>query len=191
MDTQQFETRVAGLELVDQRGVVPEQFGRRGTEAGPDFMAELEIVEDRLQVVQFVGQGDGPHRNGGRVEPGEMFYTSGGDRIFPKGMPAGKVSVVRQGRTFREIFLVPVGFQQGLEEVLVVTGGVNSEIPDPATATANPAMYMTPQAEPPKPGPVGPSGSTGPSGATGVVNADPTAIVRFLDIGTRITPSGR
>jgi len=125
-------------------------------------------------------------QNEEKVEPGEMFYTSGDDRIFPKGMPAGKVSVVRQGRTFREIFLVPVGFQQGLEEVLVVTGGVNSEIPDQATATANPAMYMTPQAEPPKPGPAGPSGSTGPSGVTGVVNTDPTAISNLTTDADRL-----
>ncbi|MBL8231340.1 MAG: hypothetical protein JNL98_22790 [Bryobacterales bacterium] len=60
-----------------------------------------------------------------KVEVGEKFYTSGDDRIFPKGMPVGEVKVVRPGRTFKEIFVAPSGFSQGLEEVLVVVEGVH------------------------------------------------------------------
>jgi len=82
-----------------------------------------------------------------------MFFTSGDDRIFPKGMPVGKVTVVRAGRTFKEIFLVPAAFQQGLEEVLVVIEGINGVIPDAEQQrnTANPEVYLQPQ-EAPKPG---------------------------------------
>src|SRR5262245_49021937 len=32
-----------------------------------------------------------------KVEQNEWFYTSGDDRVFPKGMPAGQVKVVRPG----------------------------------------------------------------------------------------------
>lgn len=60
-----------------------------------------------------------------KVDVGEKFYTSGDDRIFPKGMPVGEVKVVRPGRTFKEVFVAPSGFSQGLEEVLVVIEGVH------------------------------------------------------------------
>jgi rod shape-determining protein MreC len=60
-----------------------------------------------------------------KVEVGERFFTSGDDRIFPKGMPVGEVKVVRPGRTFKEVFVAPSGFSQGLEEVLVVIEGVH------------------------------------------------------------------
>lgn len=64
-----------------------------------------------------------------KVEPGEKFYTSGDDRIFPKGFPVGEVKVVRPGRMFKEIFLAPSGFAQGLEEVLIVVEGVHQPLP--------------------------------------------------------------
>jgi rod shape-determining protein MreC len=64
-----------------------------------------------------------------KVEVGERFFTSGDDRIFPKGLPAGEVKVVRPGRIFKEIFLAPSGFASGLEEVLVVLEGVHQVLP--------------------------------------------------------------
>jgi rod shape-determining protein MreC len=82
-------------------------------------------------------------QNEEKVEPGEMFYTSGDDRIFPKGMPVGKVTVARQGKTFKEIFVVPSGFQQGLEEVLIVVEGVHQPIPD-MQRDASPEVYIMP-----------------------------------------------
>ncbi len=92
-------------------------------------------------------------QNEEKVEVGEMFYTSGDDRVFPKGMPVGKVTVVRPGRTFKEIFLVPAAFQQGLEEVLVVIEGVHGAIPDPEEqrTTANPEVYLQPSQDSAKP----------------------------------------
>ncbi len=85
-------------------------------------------------------------QNEEKVDVGEMFYTSGDDRIFPKGMPIGKVTVVRPGRTFKEIYLNPTGPQQGLEEVLVVIEGVNGTIPDvqEQKTTASPDLYLQP-----------------------------------------------
>ncbi len=75
-------------------------------------------------------------QNEEKVEVGEWFYTSGDDRIFPKGLPAGTVSVARQGKTFKEIFVAPAGFQNGLEEVLIVLEGVHQNIPEiPAAST--------------------------------------------------------
>jgi rod shape-determining protein MreC len=112
-------------------------------------------------------------QNEEKVDPGEMFYTSGDDRIFPKGMPVGKVTVVRPGKTFKEIFVVPSGFQSGLEEVLIVTEGIHGTIPDPQTATANPNVYLMPPPEAPK-APSGKAAAT-PDQKSASAPADPAA----------------
>ena len=83
-------------------------------------------------------------QNEQKVEPGEQFFTSGDDRIFPKGLPVGEATVVREGKSYKEIFVTPSGLQNGLEEVLIVTEGVHVPIPeapaDVATgASAGPA----------------------------------------------------
>ena len=89
-------------------------------------------------------------QNEEKVEVGEMFFTSGDDRIFPKGLPAGVAAVVRAGKNFnKEIFLTPSGFQNGLEEVLIVLEGVHQAVPD-ALPPKSPGVYMLP-APPPEP----------------------------------------
>jgi rod shape-determining protein MreC len=56
------------------------------------------------------------------VQPGEALVTSGGDRIFPKGLPIGKVITVSMGRNlFLNIGLKPAADLNRLEEVLVIT----------------------------------------------------------------------
>jgi rod shape-determining protein MreC len=69
-------------------------------------------------------------QNEEKLDEGEWFYTSGDDRIFPKGLPVGEATVVRAGRTHKEIYVTPSGFQSGLEEVLIVVEGVHAPIPD-------------------------------------------------------------
>jgi len=56
------------------------------------------------------------------VQPGETVVTSGGDRIFPKGLPVGSVSKASQGKeTFLDIRVKPATNLGKLEEVLVIT----------------------------------------------------------------------
>jgi rod shape-determining protein MreC len=56
------------------------------------------------------------------VPPGEMVLTSGGDGIFPKGLPIGKVSKITPGSDlFLNIQVRPAADLSRLEEVLVVT----------------------------------------------------------------------
>jgi rod shape-determining protein MreC len=81
-------------------------------------------------------------QNEEKVDVGEMFYTSGDDRIFPKGMPVGRATVVRQGKTAKEIYVVPSGFQNGLEEVLVVVQGEHQSIPNPTETAASDNIYL-------------------------------------------------
>jgi rod shape-determining protein MreC len=77
-----------------------------------------------------------------KVEVGEMFYTSGDDRIFPKGMPVGRVNVVRQGKTFKEIYVVPSGLQNGVEEVLIVVQGEHQAIPQYSESASPGNVYL-------------------------------------------------
>jgi rod shape-determining protein MreC len=56
------------------------------------------------------------------VQPGEALVTSGGDRVFPKGLPIGTVAKVSMGRNlFLDIQLKPAVDLNRLEEVLVIT----------------------------------------------------------------------
>jgi rod shape-determining protein MreC len=96
-----------------------------------------------------------------KVEVGEMFYTSGDDRVFPKGFPVGVARVVRGSSPYQEILVEPSGLQQGLEAVLIVLEGVHQTIPE--AAPANAPVYL---GTPPPPGegeavgqPAGPAGT--------------------------------
>jgi len=65
------------------------------------------------------------------VQPGEKILTSGGDRIFPKGLPAGVVTgVSRSSDAFLNIRVRPAANLGKLEEVLVITQ--QEEKPPPA-----------------------------------------------------------
>jgi len=65
-----------------------------------------------------------------KVEPGEEVLTSGGDRIFPKGLPVGKVVSVEPGKDlFLSIRVVPAARLDQVEEVLVITR-ITEKMPD-------------------------------------------------------------
>ncbi len=65
-----------------------------------------------------------------KVVPGEDVITSGGDRIFPKGLPVGKVASVQPGKDlFLNIRVIPSCRLDQLEEVLVVTH-MTEKLPD-------------------------------------------------------------
>jgi rod shape-determining protein MreC len=65
-----------------------------------------------------------------KVEVGETVVTSGGDRIFPKGLPIGTVSSTFPGRdVFLNVRLKPAANLDRLEEVLVITE-VKAQEPD-------------------------------------------------------------
>ncbi|HWB95880.1 MAG TPA: rod shape-determining protein MreC, partial [Bryobacteraceae bacterium] len=90
----------------------------------PDFAAG--VVSQKHDVKGIIkGQGYADCRvdyvpNEEKVDVGEMFYTSGDDRIFPKGFPVGKVRIVRPGSEFKEILIQPQGLEHGAEEVLIL-----------------------------------------------------------------------
>ena len=75
-----------------------------------------------------------------KVEPGEWLYTSGDDRIFPRGFPVGVVKVVRSAQPFKEILVDPSGMARGLDDVLILVEGVHQTIPD--TPPANQSVFI-------------------------------------------------
>lgn len=79
-------------------------------------------------------------QNEEKVDPGEWFYTSGEDRIFPKGFPVGMAVSVEPGQGMKDIRLNLSGAPGGVEQVLVILQGVHQPIPTapppPEEATA-------------------------------------------------------
>jgi len=80
-----------------------------------------------------------------QVQPGDRVLTSGGDGIFPKGLPVGTVTRVSPGHElFLDIRVQPATNLAKLEEVLVVTQVVDRE---PASADAGNARAVDVLAE--------------------------------------------
>lgn len=93
-----------------------------------DSGAGVILQNSRLQgVLKGTSQGEvflGDIMSDEKVEAGEPVITSGGDRIYPKGLPVGTVTVARQDRDsepFLYIKVKPAADLNRLEEVLVVT----------------------------------------------------------------------
>ena len=111
-------------------GVISQKHRVHGTLKGQG-LGQTTVIVDYVQ-------------NEVQVEPGEWFFTSGDDLIFPKGMPVGTARVVRPGKVFKEIYLDPSGFQNGPEEVLIVLEGVHQVIPESQTTASGPYHLLAP-----------------------------------------------
>ncbi len=124
-----YPTAAMMMEITDPRfaaGVISQKHHVAGTLKGQD---KSVVIVDDVQNEQTVDQD-------------EMFYTSGDDGIFPKGLPAGQVTLVRSGKARKEIYVTPTGFQNGLEDVLIIIEGVHAPIPD--APLANQPVHLMP-----------------------------------------------
>ncbi len=114
-----------------------------------------------------------------KIEPGERILTSGGDRVYPKGMAVGTVSRVNPAGTFLNVEVKPSAQLNGLEEVLVITKIVEKapEVNDqsaPVRAIDILAQRL-PSVPPPKPAPENKAPATAqpkPAGATAKPNPE-------------------
>ena len=102
----------------------------------PGFAAGVESQKNHVRGV-LKGLGNGTARvdyvpAGQKVEVGESFFTSGEDRVFPEGLPVGKVTSVRDGGNLEDITIDPSGAQTAAEEVLVILDPVHQTIPEEA-----------------------------------------------------------
>ncbi len=136
-----------------------------------NFAAGVISQKNRVHGI-FKGQGyEGAGKiehvqNEQKIDQGEWFYTSGDDRIFPKGLPVGEVTTVRQGKAEKEIYISLSGFKNGLEEVLIVVEGVHAPIPD--APVTNQTVHLL---APPPPDTGGPATNVQPM-QTGPVSTD-------------------
>lgn len=71
-----------------------------------------------------------------RIKPGESLLTSGGDRVFPRGLPVGTIESIAldpDHQPFTAITIRPAANLAQLEDVLVVTGApTDPQATDPA-----------------------------------------------------------
>ena len=93
-----------------------------------------------------------------KIEAGDVVVTSGGDRVFPKGLPVGTVDKIQTGSdAFLSVRIRPAARLARLEEVLVITKIVektpdaNDTLTGPVRA-ADILAQRLPTVEPPKPG---------------------------------------
>jgi rod shape-determining protein MreC len=73
-----------------------------------------------------------------RIKPGEQVVTSGGDQVFPRGLPVGTVESIApdpQHQPYTAITIKPAADLSQLEEVLVITG-TSATLPAEAKADA-------------------------------------------------------
>jgi rod shape-determining protein MreC len=114
-----------------------------------------------------------------KIEPGERILTSGGDRVYPKGMAVGTVSRVSPAGTFLNVEVKPSAQLNRLEEVLVITKIVE-QAPKVADQSAplraiDILAQRLPSVPPPKPAPQNKAPATEqpkPAGTTAKPNAD-------------------
>ena len=130
----------SGMAVVTPEGIVGKVVAAYPTASlvllitDPTFAAGVVSQKNRVAGT-LKGQGHGVCivdyiQNEQKVDLGEWFYTSGYDRVFPRGFPVGQVSVVRNGRNGKEVYINPAGLQGGPEGVLIVLEGVHSQIPE-------------------------------------------------------------
>ncbi len=98
----------------------------------PTFKVGVESQKGHIHGVLDCGSGKcavEQIQNEEKVDPGEWFFTSGEDRIFPKGFPVGTAVSVQPGQGMKDVKLNLSGTPGAAEEVLVVLQGVHQPIP--------------------------------------------------------------
>ncbi len=113
----------------------------------PTFKVGVESQKGHVHGVLDCGSGRckvEQIQNEEKVDKNEWFYTSGEDRIFPKGFPVGSVVSSEPGQGMRDIWLKLSGAPGGVEEVLVVLQGVHQVIPPARVEDETTAKTMPP-----------------------------------------------
>jgi len=116
----------------------------------PGFAAGVESQKNHTHGV-LKGVGNESARidyvpTGQKIDVGEMVFTSGEDRIFPKGLPVGKITSVKEGSNFQEIYVQPTAVESAPEEVLVIVDPVHQEIPEAPASDA--PVFLAPDVKP-------------------------------------------
>jgi len=116
----------------------------------PTFKVGVESQKGHIHGVLDCGTGKctvQEIQNEDKVDVGEQFYTSGEDRIFPRGFPVGTVVSAVPGQGMKDIKLNLSGAPGGAEQVLVVLKGVHQAIPNAPPEETTAAMLPVPPPE--------------------------------------------
>jgi len=133
-----------------------------------------------------------------QVQTGETVLTSGGDQIFPKGLPVGTVTKVANGKDlFLNIDIKPAANLAKLEEVLVLTEKQDRQaitednarvraadilaqrlpsVPDKPATDANATAATSPGASKPAASPANPKPNGGTANPTAGINKSTNGI---------------
>ncbi len=113
----------------------------------PTFKVGVESQKNHVHGILACGGGKcavEQIENQEKVDPGEWFFTSGEDRIFPKGFPVGSVISSEPGQGMKDVRLNLSGSPDAAEEVLVVLQGVHQQIPAAPPAIEDVTAKMLP-----------------------------------------------
>ncbi|MDQ2774039.1 MAG: hypothetical protein M3Y57_03790 [Acidobacteriota bacterium] len=113
----------------------------------PTFKVGVESQKGHVHGVLNCGAGKcavEQVQNEDKVDVGEWFFTSGEDRIFPKGFAVGTVISSQPGQGMRDVKLNLSGAPGGVDEVLVVLQGVHRQIPLAPVADEASAKMLPP-----------------------------------------------
>lgn len=117
----------------------------------PTFKVGVESQKGHVHGVLDCGSGAckvEQIQNEDKVSAGERFFTSGEDRIFPKGFPVGTVISAQPGQGMKDVKLNLSGAPAGVEEVLVVLQGIHRPIPAAPVEDTAAKMLAAPPPEP-------------------------------------------
>jgi len=115
----------------------------------PTFKVGVESQKGHVHGVLDCGTGKcvvEQIQNEDKVDAGEWFFTSGEDRIFPKGFPVGRVVSSEPGQGMKNVALNLSGAPGGVEEVLVVLKGIHQPIPAAAVPDETAMTTLMPPA---------------------------------------------
>jgi rod shape-determining protein MreC len=116
-------SRAARVQLLQDRdsgaGVLIERSRVKGVLSGQVGFAESSSGDLMMKYVPEMAD----------VVVGDVVVTSGQDRIYPKGLVVGRVHFVSPGSLFKEVLVEPSARFDQLEEVLVVRGGQEQNLP--------------------------------------------------------------
>ncbi len=119
-------------------------------------------------------------QNEEKVEEGDWFETSGQDLIFPRGLTVGQVTLVRAGKSKKEIFLAPSGIQN-LTAVLIVTDAVqHGTIPEGPAASQSVHLLKPPPGEDNAPAPDANAPATATGAAAPSMQTDADRVTQSL-----------
>jgi rod shape-determining protein MreC len=111
-------------------------------------------------------------RNEQPLEKDEWFYTSGDDRIFPRGLRVGQATAIKDGVEGKEIEIRPVALDAGFAEVLILLDAVHGQIPEPSTPSDPAVQVLAPPPDDPNAPAGAPASPAVPGGAPSALNTD-------------------